>query len=491
MSPVKAAPYSLDMQILVLSAAGSLGALWAYVLIIGVLDETIFGISVRLGYVALAVVGGFGAFIWLVRRALRAEKVSQELVQNASIAIAVMVLGMLFLDVAYSSYLNLEQPKFDNERLTDENSWIGELYPDLYYPTQKNFRLHKPNRTIAGSHYGDMYKPVMLASPTLATSVLSHKHVTISINDEGFRETRPLDGQKVLAIGDSFTFGWGIDQGRTWVELLEQSIGKSIYNLGMQDSSPKQELLLLDNLLESKKLDFRHGLLLWMIFEGNDLEDSYDTLRPRGNSKRTARRMFADTLVEALWDAPSIIKRESVIDKFRTGRIMFSHAITDANQSNPYVIDGVQSTIPLYRSQRFGLKLFHPEQIERARSTREYVVNHPNRVRLQETFESMVALAGRYDFRVIVLIAPTDARMYALFFDDFPALSEQPYFNDLVAELAGQSGFEVFNLQTLMQPYAQKDLLYFRDDDHWNERGHEVVAEIIARSLATSQARPL
>jgi SGNH hydrolase-like domain, acetyltransferase AlgX len=151
----------------------------------------------------------------------------------------------------------------------------------------------------------------------------------------------------------------------------------------------------------------------------------------------------------------------------------------------------VQSTVPLYRSQRFGLKLFHPKQIERVRSSREYVVNHPNRVRFQEISESMASLAGRYDFRVIVLIAPTDARMYAPFFDDFPALSEQPYFNDLVAERAGQSSFEVFNLQTLTEPYAQKELLYFRDDDHWNERGHEVVAEIIARSLATSQAPPL
>lgn len=142
----------------------------------------------------------------------------------------------------------------------------------------------------------------------------------------------------------------------------------------------------------------------------------------------------------------------------------------------------------VYRSQRFGLKLFHPEQIERARSSREYVVNHPNWVRLQETFERMASLAGRYDFRTIVLIAPTDARVYASFFDDFPALSEQPYLNDLVSELAGQFGFEVLNLQTLMQPYAQKELLYFRDDDHWSERGHEVVAEILARFLATSRA---
>jgi hypothetical protein len=44
--------------------------------------------------------------------------------------------------------------------------------------------------------------------------------------------------------------------------------------MGMQDSSPKQEFLLLEHVIDSQKLDFRGGLLLWMIFEGNDLLSS-------------------------------------------------------------------------------------------------------------------------------------------------------------------------------------------------------------------------
>jgi hypothetical protein len=47
-------------------------------------------------------------------------------------------------------------------------------------------------------------------------------------------------------------------------------------------------------------------------------------------------------------------------------------------------------------------------------------------------------------------------------------------------------GFETLNLFPLMQPYADKELLYLRDDDHWNARGNEVVAEVIARQLTTS-----
>lgn len=474
----------------VATITGSFGLLWIYVLVVGVLDETVFGVSMRLGQVAFAAVGGLVLIGWLAATAIRGRQLSRDGAFSASLLSVVTVLSMVTLDVAYSSYLNLHESRSESDRLTDSNSWIGELYPELYYPTAKNFRLFKPSRSVTGLHYGDMYRPEMLSAPTLVASVLSRKHVTVSINEEGFREAGPLVEQKIVALGDSFTFGWGIDQDRTWVERLEQALGEPVYNLGMQDSSPMQEYLLLEHLLEVRRFEFRGGVLLWTIFEGNDLEDSYEAVHARENAASVGRRMFAKTVIEAAWNLPSILKEESVFDKFRKGRIAFASAKANAGRANPYEVDGVQSAFPLYRSERFGLKLFHPEQIERARNPQQYVDGHPNRARIQETFSAMAALARRHGIRVIVVVAPTDARMYGASFDDFPGVSEKAYFNDVVAELGAKVGFEVLNLQLLMQPYAKKELLYFRDDDHWSDRGHEVVAEIISRFLARSQERP-
>lgn len=489
MSSVNGVMDSRERRNQIVMITGGIGPLWIYLLIVGVLDETVLGVTVRLGHVALAAVGGLVIIGWLAARGLRTRPWSRNGVLSASMLSFATVLSMTALDIAYSSYLNLTESRSASDRFTDGNSWIGELYPELYYPTERNFRLFKPSRTVSGFHYGDMYSPEMLNSPTLATSVLSRKHVAISINDEGFREADPLAGQKIVAIGDSFTFGWGIDQARTWVERLEQALGKPVYNLGMQDSSPMQEYLLLDHLLETRKLEFRGGTLLWTIFEGNDLEDSYELVRPRTDTASIGRRIFANTVVEAIWDLPSLIKEESVLDKYRKGRIAFTSARARISAANPYEVDGVRLAVPLYRSERFGLKLFHPEQIERARSFQKYLEDHPNRARIQETFAAMAALARRHEIRVIVVVAPTDARMYGASFDNFPVMSEKAYFNDYVAELGAKVGFEVLNLQSLMQPYAQKELLYFTDDDHWNDRGHEVVAEIISRFLAISQVR--
>jgi GTPase Era involved in 16S rRNA processing len=54
---------------------------------------------------------------------------------------------------------------------------------------------------------------------------------------------------------------------------------------------------------------------------------------------------------------------------------------------------------------------------------------------------------------------------------------------DLVADLSARQGFQTVDLLTLMKPYADKELLYFRDDDHLNERGNQVVADLIREAV--------
>jgi len=100
----------------------------------------------------------------------------------------------------------------------------------------------------------------------------------------------------------------------------------------------------------------------------------------------------------------------------------------------------------------------------------------------------MKSLAQRAGFRVVVIIAPSGARLHGAEFEDFPTLSERSYFNILISRLAGQYGFEIVNLEESLRPYATKELLHFRDDDHWNERGHMAVADILSGFLRSRNA---
>ena len=461
-------------------AATSSGLLWAYVLTVGFFDETIAGMKVSTGHIVIASLAGFVFFGVIFTGVKNRGIFSATAIRDASLAVSMCVLGLLSLDIGYSLFLNSSRSHLSEEgRSSDSNTWIGELYPQLYFPTEKNFRLHKPGRTVTGFHYGDMYRPMLLASPLLSSFVFSKKHVTVSINDDGFRERSELEGHKILAIGDSFTFGWGVDQNLSWVELLERSIGKPIYNMGIHDSSPKQEFLLLEQVIASRKLDLRGGVLLWMFFEGNDLEDSYGDLHPVQTPVSISARLFKGTIIEWLWSFPSIVRHESVFARFKDGRAEFSGLGGDNRTKSHYMIDGIASPFPLYTSPQFGEKLFSPDQIKRAQSDEQYVESHPNRRPLQKTFEHMESLSSREGFRVVVIIAPSDARLYGAEFKDFPTLSKESYFNILISRLAEKYGFDVVTLEESLRPYATRELLHFRDDDHWNERGHAAVADIL------------
>lgn len=83
----------------------------------------------------------------------------------------------------------------------------------------------------------------------------------------------------------------------------------------------------------------------------------------------------------------------------------------------------------------------------------------------------------------MAITASSDSRLHGAEFEDFPRLSGTPHFNMSVERPAGQSGFEVANLKTLLRPLAATELLYFRDDDHWNERGPAAVADVLGRFL--------
>lgn len=468
----------------VLWAATSISSLWSYILCVVALDQTMAGFTVSTSHIAFATMAGFVLsstfFIVVIKRGV----FSASAMRDISLAISTTVFGLVSLDVGYSVFLNLSQPRLTaDDRLSDANTWIGELYPELYFPTKQNFRLQKPAWSVTGSHFGDMYRPTLIASPLLASSVFSKKHVAISINNDGFREAAQGKGEKIVAIGDSFTFGWGITQDRTWVELLERSLGQSIYNMGMHDSSPKQEFLLLQHMIDSRKVDLKGGVLLWVFFEGNDLEDSYDDEHPILNPGLTLGRLFQGTIVETVWKLPSIIQQESVLKRFQSGRAELASLGRGDHPKKHYVIDGIVSPFPIYTSSHFGAKLFIPKYILGAQRSEQYIESHPNRVPIEKTFGRMKSLANREGFQVLVIIAPSDVRLYGKEFEDFPILSEKSYFNVLVSRLGKQHGFEVVNLEELLTPYATRELLYFRDDDHWNERGHAVVADVLRTVL--------
>jgi hypothetical protein len=464
-------------------AALGLGAVWSYLLCIVFLDQTVFGISWRLTHLMGIAILGLGVIIGAVYWTVRRQVISPAQLRDIGIMSFIFLLCAQAIDIGYTAYLttlNAKARTYGN-RVTDPHLQIGELLPRLYYPTDRNFQLQKPGITLTARHYGCFYAPKLMQSPTLVDSVLQLNQVTMSIDENGFRETTPLADAEIFVIGDSFAFGWGVSDDQRWTELLERRIGRSIYNFGIHDSSPKQELMILQHMLEQRpeEMDVRH--VLWMVYEGNDLEGSYATLRPReDHDSGGLRNLLRGTVLMSLSKLPFAIRNQSVVQRLRSGELRFGLPSAESAQHNPYLVDGITLAQPMFASPTLGQMMFYRPYVERATKSRSYVIDHPNRPHLDQVFADMAQLSEQLDFEVTVIVVPTSVRFYASFFDDLPAVSDQPHFIDYVTDLSERMGFATVDMLRLIEPGAGDELLYFRDDDHWNQHGNAVAARIIA-----------
>ena len=95
------------------------------------------------------------------------------------------------------------------------------------------------------------------------------------VNSHGWRDAErtyenAIGKRRMVVVGDSFTFGMGVDVGERFTEVLESLVPDlEVINLGMNAVGPDQELLVL----EKEGLRYGPTLVLCELFEGNDFSD--------------------------------------------------------------------------------------------------------------------------------------------------------------------------------------------------------------------------
>ncbi len=450
-------------------SAWALTAVWGYLVSAAFYGSRIAGIRIG-GLVWLCAVALGGAVSAALTRWLSEQRRGDLFAFCLSV-----LLAFLTVDTAYAVLINSHErgPSRADELLSDPHLWHGEIVPRLFYPTDMWYQFYKPNVRLEGSTYGEYYERRMLESPTLAGHVLHLKHFVYTIDANGLRNRIPVDESRVWGLGDSFAFGWRTTEGQTWSDRFGELIGQPVYNLGVSGTGPAQEVRVLEHLLRSGKA--RPTELLWMLFEGNDLENPYEDRRPisRGG-------LFDHTLVGEFLSLPSIIHGQSVVGRVLDGELRFTWP-GEAHGNDPYKIDGVSLSTPIYHSERWGYCMFNPDDIRAVTRGEGYVEHHPNRPRLDQTFERVKSLSAEYGFKVSVMVAPTLPRLYGHDFPELPQPSTVPYFIRYIEGLARRSGFETIDLLGALSAKDWGGMLYDCDDHHWNDRGNEVVARILAK----------
>lgn len=90
-----------------------------------------------------------------------------------------------------------------------------------------------------------------------------------SINSAGLRDDESsLDSPEIIAIGDSFTMGWGVEQNETFAEVLGRRLDMKVLNAGISSYGTVREMWLL-NRLDTSNLKY-----LIIQYINNDMDEN-------------------------------------------------------------------------------------------------------------------------------------------------------------------------------------------------------------------------
>jgi hypothetical protein len=323
--------------------------------------------------------------------------------------------------------------------------------------------------------------------------------VAVRINSRGYRGREyPWDaaaGFRVLGLGDSFAFGFGVKEDDTYLARLERALAGrqvEVINAGLAGMGPDNEA----RLLAKDGAALRPDLVLLGFFVGNDLMDTltgparthlrdgspaladgflerwYRPLRPGGLQAEPLRRSSRPGLglpipFKGFW------RRHSHAYRFLSGRVGRLREVSQRRRGLAAAPD-----FNPFQQEAFCLRSYPPEfDLAWTRTKSEL-----SRIR---------SWCDTHRVRLAIVAIPTRAQVYPDHWDevrrrfnprdeDFDL--EKP--QRILAEFASAHGIPLIDLlPTLRGARETGGPLYFQTDIHWSPRGHAVAADEILRQL--------
>jgi len=264
-------------------------------------------------------------------------------------------------------------------------------------------------------------------------------------NQLALRDERPLDaknGERILVLGDSQTFGIGVEREQAFPALLEKKLGAGfeVVNVGCAMWGQREENAFLEHRAKALSPDV-------VVLEVTIANDVLDDLRYKDETGPKGELIPDDALAREL-EQSALFTFPLLADHSRAYRALVwnlgRHAIR-------------------YRAMKDKAHLEHAGAlVRRAR-----------------------ALSEKLGARFVLLIAPTAAQLEHSLADRVLGTKA---INDSFADLAKREQIPLCDPWVHLQAvYASGRTPYFPIDKHWNEAGHEAVAtalEPLVRELA-------
>jgi len=265
--------------------------------------------------------------------------------------------------------------------------------------------------------------------------------VNVTFNALGFRDAkdlRQLTKDDLFVVGDSFSFGWGVEETQRYSSLLQEMTGTDVYNISIPTSIRGYGRLLT----YARQYGATFGHLIIGLCMENDLKDYSAPVTPPPPKMTLAKK------------SKLYFKRKTALYS----------ALTSLVHSNPRLMES---------AIRLGLIDFNNRNLRPSRISPAI---------LRSSVEELKQLIDQSEAaRITLVIIPSRA----LWVGDERSEADQVH-RDLVKELETlEPGLihHIIDLRPTFESGGNPLDYHFRFDGHWNAEGHRLAAEVIHSRL--------
>ena len=261
------------------------------------------------------------------------------------------------------------------------------------------------------------------------------RFVQYKMDRNGFRNATDLQSAEIVCVGDSFTVA-GSTGDSAYPSILSRLTGYSVANLGRGSYSTQQEL----EVLRRYGVALNPRILVWQIFEGNDLQESasYEDWR-NGKTRSALKEVHRDYKI-----AVKQILNRSII------------------------LRGLRRLLMPSRMQ-FGYEpMGSPVRVSQ----------HPGWRLLKKSLTQGIALAKTQRIRTVLIFFPCKASLYK-------PKAQRPGMADLLRQFAKERGIDFVDMWEIyrMQYLQSGTINYWFNDSHISDDGCRLAAQILAQEI--------
>jgi lysophospholipase L1-like esterase len=280
-----------------------------------------------------------------------------------------------------------------------------------------------------------------------------------------------------VALGDSFTFGYGVEDDRAWPALLLQAMPLlRVLNLGLSGAGAPQYV----HVYETFGMPRHPKLVIVGVFAGNDFEraERFDRWVRSGvpgnylewqNMEAAQRRR--NSLPQPLASLEGLLRRHSILYNLdRQARLVVRMWM----QGEPRVFrfaDGVRLQLLTHAAVASITAVAQPE-------SREFQL-------VLQAYKRLQALTQKQGAQLLLVFLPSKEEVYV------PLLGEPaPDYSSSLRLALERQGMATLDLTPAFRQHAAAgERLFFSVDGHTNQQGYGLIAQEILRYLKAEASR--